>query len=578
MTLVHERVMTIRSSKPKWSVVQTEEAILKNLMADLKVSKTVAKILAARDLNSPEKARKFLDIDLKQLHDPFLLKDMDKACTSLSQAILNQKKICIYGDYDVDGAIGTSLLLSFFRDIGADVDFYIPCRQREGYSLNNKALKLLKDQGVDLLLTVDNGITSVAAVEYANEIGLDVIVTDHHQVGETLPPALAVVNPQRKDCAYPFKDLCGAGVAFKLIMALRFHLRESGFFENKPEPHLKSYFDLLCLSTICDVVPLKDENRLFVKQGLQHLAQTKRSGLIALKDVCGLKNKVTATDVGFKLGPRLNAAGRLDDASHGVRMLTATNYEEAYEYAMELDRLNSDRRAIEKQITEEALQSVSQQQAQSAAIVVFGESWHIGVVGIVASRLVENFHRPVFVLCETEKGVVKGSGRSFGNINLVQALNECAEHLQKFGGHEAAAGVTLAKDKVEMFATAFQKAVQNQMQDEVLQKEIWVDDSLQPEDVCEDLLREIEQLAPFGMGNETPLFSTQGWTVVSKRLVGENHLKLKLKSNHGMIDAIAFQKGEHLDGIAKEVDLLYELDRNDYMNQSRLQLIVKEIL
>lgn len=564
-------------SSQSWKLRDTNDELVKSLCDELNLQTTVARVLVHRGIAGVEEAKSFLNTSLKQLVDPFLLKDMTLACDRIIKAIQNDEKICIYGDYDVDGSVGTALLVLFFKDLGIDIDFYIPCRQREGYSLNNEALGVLKDRGVQLLITVDNGITSNESVLHANEIGLDVVITDHHQIGESLPEAVAVVNPQRADCSYPYKGICGAGVAFKLIMALRSVLREQGFFKDKTEPHLKQYFDVLCLSTICDVVPLTGENRLFVKEGLKHLRHTKRPGLMALKDVCRIQDDVSVTDVGFRMGPRLNAAGRLDDASHGVRLLISDNYENAYKYAAELDRLNTERREIEQGITEEVMQRLADKTLPEG-VVEFDASWHVGVVGIVASRIVDRFHRPTFILCEPEPGVLKGSGRSFGAINLVKALQDCSELLEKFGGHEAAAGVTLKKENLAAFQDAFAAAVRTQWQnDEAPQKEILVDEALDVAKIDRKLVDDLQCLEPFGMGNAAPVFVTEGLKVVQKRIVGEKHLKLKVSGEAGTFDAIAFGKSLAFDDIQDSIDLVYGLEINRFAGRESIQLVVKDL-
>jgi len=561
-----------------WALNSIETSDFAEFMRELGVSKTTARILWHRQIRTVPQAKRFLNVDLSHLHDPFLMADMQKACERIVQAITKKQKICIYGDYDVDGCVATALLVLFFRDLGHEVVFYIPCRQKEGYSLNPSAVQTLKNQGVDLLITVDNGTMAHESVNYAQSLGLDVIITDHHQTADTLPQAFAVINPQRSDCAYPFKGLCGAGVAFKLAMALRQHLRGIGYFSDRVEPHLKQYFDLLCLSTICDVVPLVDENRLFVKEGLKHLRYTARVGLRALKAVCSVRDHVSVSDVGFKMGPRLNAAGRLDDASYGVKLLTSTDPEQARFYAAELDRLNIERREIERNMADQAVAKILQTESSPNALVVFDETWHMGVAGIVASRLVEKFHCPAFVLCRSESGEIRGSGRSFGSINLVKALSECADVLQKFGGHEAAAGVTLLPDAFETFKKRFSEAVAKQSSDHASRQNLCVDDELSADTIQESLMQELESLEPFGLGNAAPLFVSRDLSLISKRVVGESHLKLKFKTAHQFLEGIAFNKAGHFERIGQNVAALFHLERNRYLDQNHLQLVIREIL
>lgn len=559
----------------------SNEALVNELALALDVSPTTARVLVGRKIKSVAEAQGFLNSSIQDIHDPFLFKDMDKAVERFIRAIYAHEAICIYGDYDVDGAVGTSLLLVFLQDIGVRASFYIPNRMSEGYSLNENALRKLKNQGVGLVITVDNGIMAVTEVGFAKSLGLDVIITDHHQVGSVLPPACAVVNPQRKDCPYPFKGICGAGVAFKLALALRQTLRRQDFFANKPEPNLKSYLDLLSVATVCDMVPLTDENRFFVKEGLRHLEVTKRPGLKALMAVSHLTGPPTATDLGFRLGPRINACGRLEDASLGVLMLTSDNDQSALEYAQVLDRLNQDRRDLEKNMAEAALSLIERtiDLTQTLGVVVFEPEWHVGVVGIVASRVVEKIGRPTFILCRAESGEIKGSGRSVGKVSLVKALHECAQHLKKYGGHEAAAGVTLLPENLANFMRDFDAAIKRQMSFDDLKSAILVDDDLTSTDINARLVNELSRLEPFGMGNAKPLFVAKGLSVKAKKIVGQNHLKLEIRHGKNKVfDAIAFGKADHLEQLAASTDAVFGLEINTFRDVARIQLVVKEFI
>jgi single-stranded-DNA-specific exonuclease len=557
------------------------ESLVSELALALNISATTARVLVGRKITSVAEAENFLNSSIQDIHDPFLLKDMDKAVERLTRAIYTHEAICIYGDYDVDGAVGTSLLLIFLQDMGVRASFYIPNRLSEGYSLNDHALRKLKNQGVGLIVTVDNGIMAVAEVGLAQSLGLDVIITDHHQTGPILPPASAVVNPQRSDCPYPFKGICGAGVAFKLALALRQTLRRQGFFDDKPEPNLKSYLDLLAVATVCDMVPLTDENRFFVKEGLRHLEVTKRPGLKALMAVSRLTGPPSATDLGFRLGPRINACGRLEDASLGVLMLTSDDDESALKYAKILDQLNQDRRDLEQNMAEEALSLIEHtiDLTQTLGVVVFEKDWHVGVVGIVASRVVEKIHRPTFILCQTESGEIKGSGRSVGKVSLVKALHECAQHLKKYGGHEAAAGVTLEPENRENFIRDFDAAIKKQMSFHDLKSVVLVDDDLTRAEINARLVNELSRLEPFGMGNAKPLFVAKGLSVNAKKVVGQKHLKLEM--GHGknkVFDAIAFGKADSLVTLNESADVLFGLEVNTFRDVARIQLVVKEFV
>lgn len=562
----------------RWKLRQSDDAQARALVCELGLSLTVARILINRKISTPEAARHFLNADMSHMHDPFLFKDMDRAVERAAKALDAGERITVYGDYDVDGAVATSMLVLYFKELGANVDFYIPNRLTEGYSLNKNALDKLAEGGTKLIVTVDNGITAIAEASYAHSLGLELIVTDHHKVGFEIPQAVAVVDPQRPDCAYPFKGICGAGVAFKFMAALRSFLRARGDFTTREEPNLKRYFDLLCIPTVCDVVPLVDENRFFVKEGLRHLGHTKRAGLKALLKVCQLAGKdISAYDLGFKLGPRINACGRLVDASLGVRMLTSDSETEASVIARELDRLNQERRDIEKSITEEAFARIERMGRQDAlGVAIYEASWHVGVVGIVASRLVEKLNRPVFVLARAENGLVKGSGRSVPGVNLVAALNECAECLVIYGGHEAAAGVTLEEANVAEFSRLFDAAVKKQLSPAELVKTTWVDAELKLSEIDERFVRELERLEPFGMGNAKPVFVAQGLEVAAKRIVGQNHLKLKIAGDDSVFDAIAFNKSGAYDGLSDRTGLLFGVELNEFNNAENIQLVVKD--
>lgn len=555
------------------------EDVIANLSGELGVSRTLARILACRGFHNVNDARHFLEANLNHLHDPFLLRDMEAAVSRILSALAVGEEICIYGDYDVDGAVSTALLMRFFTRIGAKVYYKIPNRVTEGYSLNKNAVDQIYDRGTRLIITVDNGIMAHEAIAYAHAKGMSIIVTDHHQVGNSLPDALAVINPQRKDCSYPFKGLCGAAVAFKLILALRLRLREKGFFNEKlREPNLKQELDLVSLATVCDCMALCDENRILVREGLKQLEQTKNIGLKALMEVSGVKKRATTTDLGFRLGPRLNACGRLDDASLGVRLLLTDSEIEATTLAAELDRLNGERQIIEAQMVEEALKMVETVGVGENGIVLFSPEWHVGVLGIVAARIAERTGRPTFVLALTEDGKVKGSGRSAGKVHLVKVLEKCAAMLSAFGGHEAAAGVTLFPEALEGFGKLFDEACREWMAQAHLPVISTVDAILTHEEITFRLCEELESLEPCGMGNQRPVFTTKNPVpVIEKRIVGEKHLKLKL-GEAATLNGIAFRQGESLGKIANEIQPVFTIEKNEFRGKTSLQLIIQKIV
>lgn len=563
-----------------WQIKEAKEEDIERLSDGLGISKITSRILVNRNITSVDAASNFFNTGIHQVHNPFLMKDMDLAVQRVMKAISKSEKICIYGDYDVDGSVGTTLLILFFRAIGIDVDHYIPHRLNEGYSLNRAAIEQIHSMGTDLVITVDNGIMATDEIQYAGKLGMDVIVTDHHQVGDVLPEAVAVVNPQRKDCGYPFKGICGAGVAFKLIMALRQRLRGEGFFQNLVEPNLKQSLDLLAIATVCDMVPLVDENRYFVKEGMRQLAQTKNPGLQALLKVCHITKELTTTDLGFRIGPRINACGRLEDAKQGVLMLTTQDRKQAEQIAALLNKLNNDRRDIESNLVDEVMQRIEEEGNLDSklGVVVYDPSWHVGVVGIVASRVVEKIKRPTLILGKNDEGLIKGSGRSVKNVNLVQALRECSNHLEHFGGHEAAVGLSLKSIHLPEFNLAFDEAVKRQMTREDLREVIFVDDDLTRKDIDRKLLDELIQLEPHGMGNAKPLFAISDLKVTSKCVVGGDHLKLSIHSCGKNRDAIAFRQAKLFENVEEKKGALFSLELNKFNNIEKIQFVVRNFL
>src|SRR5712671_3099740 len=425
------------------------------LAAELGLLPAVGRALWARGVRDAEAAQRFLEPRLEQLPDPFGLKGIDAAVARVQRALEAREAICVYGDYDVDGVTSTALLVSVLRKLAscapgggapARIDYYVPNRLIEGYGLNLEAMKKLAGRGTRLLVSADCGVTAVAEIDGAARLGLDVVVIDHHtaaQLAEDLPRAVAILNPHQPGCSFPGRELAAVGVAFHLLLALRKRLRDQGWFNaQRPEPNLREQLDLVALGTIADVVPLTGPNRVLVHFGLRELARGARVGVLALKSVAQMAGEVSCSDVGFKLGPRLNAAGRLADASVGVRLLLSEDLAEARALAEQLDRANAERQELQARIADEAV-SKARELGDRRALVVSSPGWHVGVVGIVASRLVERFHRPALVLCEDEGGTTKGSGRSIEGFHLYDALASCAAHLTRFGGHRHAAGVTL---------------------------------------------------------------------------------------------------------------------------------------
>jgi len=537
-----------------------------------------ARVLAARGLAEAGAATAFLASSLADLPDPFAMKGMEAAVSRLARAVESGERIAAYGDYDVDGITSTVLLAGFLRAAGADVVTYTPHRLVEGYGLNTGAVEKLAAQGVKLVVSLDCGITSVEEVRAAAALGLDTVVVDHHTVPVELPAAAAILNPHQPGCAYPSKELAAVGVTFALVMALRRRLRERGRFgAGRAEPNLKEALDLVALGTVADVVPLTGANRILVRWGLEQLARTSRPGLKALKRVAGIAEgaPVTAGQVGFRLAPRINAAGRLDDAGRGVRLLLDADLAQARALAEELDRENQARQEIERRMLDEALADATAAVARGVrGLVLSRPGWHPGVVGIVAARVAERFHRPA-VLVGLADGVGKGSGRSIEGFHLYDALAACQGHLTRFGGHRHAAGITLDPAQLEAFRAAFEDhAAAALAEDQLVPRcriDGWVDEGELTTRAAEDL----EKLGPYGAGHPEPVFALR--TAAGRsRTVGAQQQHLKLTVGPGL-DAIGFGLGGHATLCQGPVELAFTLGFDDWNGMKRLQLKVRDL-
>ncbi|QWV99182.1 single-stranded-DNA-specific exonuclease RecJ [Geomonas nitrogeniifigens] len=540
------------------------------------VAPLLARLLAHRGVCTPDDADAYLNPVLSRLHDPMALAGMDQAVARLARALKAGERVCVHGDYDVDGVTSCALLLSFFRKIGLDCCHYIPKRLTEGYGLSEQGVAAAARAGATVLVTVDCGITAVNEARLCREAGLDLIVTDHHAPGEVLPDACAVINPLQPGCRFPFKSLAGVGVAFHLVVALRARLRADGHFAGGGEPDLKEYLDLVALGTIADVVPLLGINRVLVSYGLKQLCTGDRIGIEALKEVAGITGEVGCGAVGFRLAPRINAAGRLEDASLGLELLLCRDLQRARDIAKELDEANVERQALERATFEEARSMLEQGACSGRKSIVLGsELWHPGVIGIVASRIVELFHRPVILFAfDGETG--RGSGRSISRFHLLDAIKECADHLLRFGGHSHAAGLSIAQEELERFALRFDEAAQEVLDAEALTPTLSFDLELGSGDITADLVRQLEQMKPFGMGNPEPLFVLKGAEVLESRVLKGGHLKLRVGEGGKSFDAIGFGLAEA--GLPQgRVDILFSPAINVWNGRSSLQLTVKDL-
>ena len=531
-------------NKKRWRVREPELALQKTLAASLNISTITSQLLINRGISDIQQAERFLSSTLSDIRSPLGMKGMKEGVERVQKALHNKEKIAIYGDYDVDGITSTSILLMFLKSAGANVSYYIPERIAEGYGLNADAISKLAERGVTLLITVDCGISDHAELKLAKELGMDVVVTDHHEVPGDLPPAYAIINPKQSGCPFPFKNLAGVGVAFNFIIALRATLRDEGFWKEKEVPNLKEYLDLVALGTIADVVPLVDENRIFVKYGLMELTASTKPGIIALKEISGLNDvPINAGMVGYRLAPRINAAGRVGKGVDGVRLLTSESYDEAASIAKLLDDGNKERQGLEEVILREATEMVeSGLISDRKSIVLASESWHPGVIGIVASRIAEKYYRPT-VMIAIKDGVGKGSARSIHSFMLYEGLKECSHLLNEFGGHDYAAGLSINEENIEKFSDAFERVASNKLSDEDMVPEMDIDATMDLNDVTEGLVKELDNLAPFGEANPEPLLCSTGLGIADCKVVGNNHLKMRVKQGRTVRDAIGFGMG-----------------------------------
>jgi single-stranded-DNA-specific exonuclease len=505
--------------------------------------------------------------------------DMEAAVRRIVAAIKNRQQIGIWGDYDVDGTTGASVLVSFLREIGAQPIYHVPHRIEEGYGLNVEGLARLKERGVDLVITVDCGISNAVEVAAANAMGLDVVVVDHHQPPPELPPAIAVVNPHRQDCAFPDKGLCAAGLAFYLVIGLRAKLREQGWFAGSAVPDIRRYLDIVTLGTIADMVPLRGVNRTLIRRGLVELAGSIRPGVIALKQVSSIRaGEVTAGQVGFRLGPRINAAGRVDYGIKVVELLTTDSADVAMRIAQELDDHNNQRRTLEAEVLAYALA-----QAESAAdgenrysLVLAGEGWHPGVLGIVASRIVERFHRPTVVI-GLNQGAGKGSARSIRGFPMVEGFRLCADSLEKFGGHEFAGGLSIKSECLERFTEAFENAARQLLCAEDLMPRLEIDAQLDFSELSLPLLRELKILEPYGIGNPEPLFTTVNAEVCERKVFSAG-IRYRLRQGGRVVSGVIFGAGDTFPGVPGErIDVAYRLCENEWNGVTSVEMKIVDL-
>ncbi len=566
---------------PIWSHANPDDELVSRLQTILSIREPVARLLVNRGITDSEQADTFLDGRLKHLPDPFLLSGMRKAVERVEKAIRKGEKIVAWGDYDADGITSLSLLILFFREIPYDLDYAIPRRREDGYGLQEYSVRELAGAGTKLIVTVDNGITSIREVETARELGVDVIIIDHHQLAESLPNAAAVIDPFRPDCRFPEKTLCAAGLTFLFLMALRRHLVEKEILAPDPLPNLKNLLDIVTIGTVADMVPLRGVNRLFVRHGLPLLSRSRRPGILALKEVSRLDidGDVEAGDVGFRLAPRLNAGGRIGDARAGVDLLVTEDLQEARRHAQTLDKRNQQRKYFQQIVVNECLQSIeTRDEFKNAPILVLsGKGWQEGVVGLAASKVVEKTGRPAVVIAIREDGTARGSCRSIENYHIQQALERQAEFLERFGGHAQAAGLTIREERIEDFRRALVADAGARLSGNDFRKVLHTDGPCDLGDVDYELLDQIERLAPFGMSNPSPLFVDSDVEVVQAGLRKEVHWKLLLRKNGRQFDAIAFNMGHRPLSKGDRLDIAYVPEYNKYKGARTVQLRIKDL-
>lgn len=560
----------------RWTIKpKPSEEKVKYLAQALNIEKFVATLLVQRGIETFEQARQFFRPTLDDLHNPYLMKDMDKAVERIEKAIKNEENILVFGDYDVDGTTAVSLVSSYLKSYYPNVFTYIPDRYDEGYGISFKGIDFADDNDFSLIIALDCGIKSIDHVAYAKERNIDFIICDHHRPGNSLPEAVAVLDPKREDCNYPYDELCGCGIGFKLIQAL-------GENRNQTIQDLVSYLDLVATAIAADIVPMTGENRILAHFGLQVINSDPRPGIKALIHQIK-KQTLDITDVVFIIAPRINAAGRIKHGNHAVELLSEFDFEQAQQFASEIEKYNSDRKELDKQITKEALsQIIVNNEKERFTTVVFQEDWHKGVIGIVASRLIETYYRPTLVF--TKSGdKYSASARSVKGFDIYNALEACSEHLEQFGGHKYAAGMTLLEENYQLFKNAFEKVVEETIHPDSLTPEISVDAEINFDAITPKLTRILQQFEPFGPQNMTPVFLTKNVkdTGYAKKMgADEEHLKLFVKQNNSEgIPAIGFGLGckMELTTNKKPFEAVYGIDENEWNGKTSIQLRLKDI-
>lgn len=585
-------MLDLEIREKRWALkAQASKSEADALAAELNINPVLANLLLQRGVNSFEKARNFFRPELSELYDPFLMKDMDKAVARLKKAIDNGERIMVYGDYDVDGTTSVALVYSFIHSFYTNVDYYLPDRYKEGYGISTQGIDFAADNEFSLIIALDCGIKSIDKVEYAKSKGIDFIICDHHRPGDVLPDAVAVLDPKRSDDTYPFDELSGCGIGFKLIQG---YAHQYGI----PFEEVSKYLDLVAISTAADIVPIVDENRILVHYGMLQLNANPRPGVEAILKLNNLKKQefqekdgsivqrynLSVSDLVFTIGPRINAAGRIHDARHAVDLLISPTSAEALTNSIRVNEHNTERKSLDLKITQEAFTLIQEdaQFARKKTTVLFRPDWHKGVIGIVASRLMERYYRPTIVFTESN-GMATGSARSVKDFDIYNAIESCSDLLEQFGGHMYAAGLTLKIENLPAFTDRFEELVGSTIEERMLVQEIEIDADLKLSEITPAFYAVLKQFAPFGPGNMSPVFRTESVRDTGmSRIVGNNHLKLNLAENETTrfgFDGIAFQMGQFYPFISRRIpfDVCYIIEENTYNGRTSLQLNVKDI-
>ena len=560
----------------RWNILSADNEKVKLLYASLKVHPAICKILVQRGIDDYDKAKYFFRPQLGDLHDPMLMKDMQKAIDRILLAFQQKEKILVFGDYDVDGTTSVACMYQFLCKIyePSQLEFYIPHRYREGYGISKMGIDYAKENGFTLIISLDCGIKSVALIQYAKEMGIEFIVCDHHLPDAELPPAVAILNPKQKDCNYPYKELCGCGVGFKLITSLA---NQFGFADE----YIFEYLDLIATAIAADIVPVTGENRILAYYGLKKANENPNLGIKALKQLSGLQKEMHITNLVFMIAPRVNAAGRMDDATKAVQLFIATSDAEALSFAEMLHSDNTDRKEADSNITEEALAIINSDEKliNRKTTVVYQSHWHKGVVGIVASRLIENFYRPTIVLTQSGE-VLAGSARSVPGFNLYEAIHACREHLLGYGGHFAAAGMSLLPEQFELLSNKFEEVVAATIDPQLLIPEIIIDAEINFKDIKDSFYKILSQMEPFGPENMRPVFITKGMVDTGwSRIVKEQHIKFVVRQGNATVNGIGFNMADKfpLLQMKKPLDIVYTLDENEWNGEKSIQIRVIDL-